>query len=105
MAWGAGAVDLRFDSRTAWYRVVRRECRMQLITFGDARAVPRINHGHGDDHALGEGADGRQKYRRLLQSPMKSHLRQVLVVQIPAVGAPGLMCLFLEDGRELLAST
>ena len=100
-----GAVDLRFDSRTAWYRVVRLQSGMQLIAFGDARAVPPINDGHGDDHALGEGADGRQKYRRLLQPPVEGHLRQVLMIQVPAVGAPGLVLLLLEDRRELLAST
>ena len=72
---GAGAVDLRYDSRTAWYRVMRRERRVELVALGDTTTVPPINDRHGDDHALGEGAHGGEEDWRLLQSPMKGHLR------------------------------
>ena len=75
MAWGAGAVDLRFDSRTAWYRVVRLQSCMQLIAFGDATAVPSIDNGHGDDHALRKGAHGGQEHGRLIEPPVEGHLR------------------------------
>ena len=78
---------------------------MQLIPFRDARAVPSIDNGHGDDHALGKGADRRQEHGRLLQPAVEGHLRQVLMIQVPAVGAPGLVALFFKHGRQLLAAS
>ena len=58
----------------------------------------------GGDHALLEVPDRGQEDGRRVELAVEGHLRQVLVVEVEAVRAPGLVVVRLVDLRELLAA-